>query len=76
MLMDLSRRLAAALTPELEPVLVQLSRADAEKRAAEMMDETLDRLMKASEQMVKAFELVEGVTLSGSASEEERTRFA
>lgn len=76
MLMDLSRRLALALTPELEPVLVQVPRAEAEKLAAEMMGEACDRLMKASEEAVKACELVEGLTLSGSAGEEEVARFA
>lgn len=76
MLMDLSRRLAVALTPELEPVLVRVPRAEAEKQAAEVMGEACDRLMKASEEAVKAFELVEVLTLSGSASAEECTRFA
>ena len=72
---QLSRRLAAALTPEVEPVLVAVSRAEATRRAEAKMAEACTHLMKASEEALKAFELVEGLSVSGSARGEERASF-
>lgn len=72
---QLSRRLAVALTPEVEPVLVAVSRTEAMRRAEAKMAEACTHLMKASEEALKAFELVEGLSVSGSAREEERASF-
>lgn len=62
---QLSRRLAAALTPEVEPVLVAVSRTEAMRRAEAKMAEACTHLMKASEEALKAFDLVQSLTLSG-----------
>lgn len=64
---QLSRRLAASLTPKVEPVLVAVSRTEAMRWAEAKMAEVCTHLMKASEEALKAFDLVQGLTLGGLA---------
>jgi hypothetical protein len=72
---QLSKRLACALNPEDSPVQITLSREQAEASAKEKMAKALEHMMNASEEAVKALELVSGLSTTEAQDREAARRF-